>query len=164
MESASKVFSRNDLKARHQIEIAYSEELSPFEEESLFRKAVELFLSLLFEGDRAISIYFTNDKEIKELNQRFRDKAFATDILSWSYYEEDPDVLLIGDLVLSVEHVLKQAKENDWDFSTEVLRLLAHGCAHLAGWDHERSTVEAHQMLDLEKKLLAKVQCFDIYP
>ena len=61
---------------------------------------------------------------------------------------------LAGDLVVSGERVKEQAAENGWDFDTELIRLLAHGCAHLAGWDHERSAEEAREMLELEIYLL----------
>jgi probable rRNA maturation factor len=70
---------------------------------------------------------------------------------------------LAGDLVVSVEHVRKQAEENDWNFETELIRLLAHGCAHLAGWDHERNAKEAKEMLELEIELLKKVGLLNIY-
>ena len=72
-------------------------------------------------------------------------------------------VELVGDLVVSVERVRKQAAENGWDFETELIRLLAHGCAHLAGWDHERSPQEAQEMLELEIYLLKEVNLLNIY-
>ncbi len=135
---------------------------------------LKVFLWHLFESERGISLYLTDDTEIQKLNQQFRGKNSPTDILSWPYTENDvelslpkidesEDVELAGDLVVSVERVRKQAEENGWDFETELIRLLAHGCAHLAGWDHERSANEANEMLELEIALLKEVGYENIY-
>ena len=86
-----------------------------------------------------------------------------TDILSWSYYEEDPEVEWVGDLMLSLPRVQLQAEENGWDLRTELVRMLAHGCAHLAGWDHELSVEEAEAMLKCEKLMLEKAGFDKIY-
>jgi len=135
---------------------------------------LKVFLWHLFESERGISLYLTDDTEIQKLNQQFRGKNSPTDILSWPYTENDvelslpkidesEDVELAGDLVVSVERVRKQAEENGWDFETELIRLLAHGCAHIAGWDHERSADEASEMLELEIALLKEVGYENIY-
>ncbi len=135
---------------------------------------LKVFLWHLFESERGISLYLTDDTEIQKLNQQFRGKNSPTDILSWPYTEDDvelslpkidesEDVELAGDLVVSVERVRKQATENGWDFETELIRLLAHGCAHIAGWDHERSANEANEMLELEIALLKEVGYENIY-
>ncbi len=135
---------------------------------------LKVFLWHLFESERGISLYLTDDTEIQKLNQQFRGKNSPTDILSWPYTEDDvelslpkidesEDVELAGDLVVSVERVRKQAEENGWDFETELIRLLAHGCAHIAGWDHERSANEANEMLELEIALLKEVGYENIY-
>ena len=135
---------------------------------------LKVFLWHLFESERGISLYLTDDTEIQKLNQQFRGKNSPTDILSWPYTENDvelslpkidesEDVELAGDLVVSVERVRKQATENGWDFETELIRLLAHGCAHIAGWDHERSANEANEMLELEIALLKEVGYENIY-
>ena len=70
---------------------------------------------------------------------------------------------VFGELVLSGERVSQQATENGWDFETELIRLLAHGCAHLAGWNHEQSSEEASEMLEMETELLKKVGLTNIY-
>ena len=135
---------------------------------------LKVFLNKLFKNERGVSLYLTNDTEIQKLNQQFRGKDSPTDILSWPYsgdeadfdfpkVEDTDEVELAGDLVVSFERVRKQAEENGWDFETELIRLLAHGCAHLAGWDHERSAKEAKEMLELEIELLKEVGLSNIY-
>ena len=59
--------------------------------------------------------------------------------------------------------VIKQASENGWDFETELIRLLAHGCSHIAGWDHEGSKKQESEMLELEIQLLKGVGLKNIY-
>ena len=135
---------------------------------------LKVFLKNLFNNEHGLSLYLTNDMEIQKLNLEFRSKDSPTDILSWPYAENEEDIYLpkkaytdkiplAGDLVVSVQHVKKQAIENGWDFETELIRLLAHGCTHLAGWDHERSGEEAREMLELEISLLNEVGLFNLY-
>ena len=76
---------------------------------------------------------------------------------------ESQEENIAGELAVSAERVSKQASENGWDFETEFIRLLAHGCAHLAGWDHEESEKQEREMLKLEIQLLKKVGLINIY-
>ena len=156
------------------IEVRFDENWKALINENRLLEILKVFLLSLFESERGISLYLTDDTEIQKLNQQFRSKNSPTDILSWPYTENDvelslpkidesEDVELAGDLVVSVERVRKQATENGWDFETELIRLLAHGCAHIAGWDHERSANEANEMLELEIALLKEVGYENIY-
>jgi probable rRNA maturation factor len=156
------------------IEICSNPDWDVFINQKKLEKILKVFLKNLFKNERGLSLYLTNDTEIQELNLEFRGKDSPTDILSWPYDEDEEnfclpkeaytdEVLLAGDLVVSAEHAQKQAVEYGWDFETELIRLLAHGCTHLAGWDHERSTEEARSMLELEISLLNEVGLFNIY-
>ena len=138
------------------------------------QKILIIFLKRLFDTESGISLYITNDEEIQKLNKEFRGKDCPTDILAWAYDENDLEMngaqtddstsgKLAGELVVSAERVCQQAVENGWDFETELIRLLAHGCAHLTGLDHENSTEEARKMLELEIELLKEVDLTNIY-
>ena len=94
--------------------------------------------------------------------------------MSWTYdvgegeiagpeLSESQEENIAGELAVSAERVSKQASENGWDFETELIRLLAHGCAHLAGWDHEESEKQEREMLELEIQLLKEVGLKNIY-
>ena len=142
--------------------------------EKRIRKILKEFLNLLFDTQRGISILITNDVEIQKLNKQFRKKDCPTDILSWTYdvgegeyarpeLNESQEENIAGELAVSAERVSKQASENGWDFETELIRLLAHGCAHLAGWDHEESEKQEREMLELEIQLLKEVGLKNIY-
>ena len=70
---------------------------------------------------------------------------------------------LLGELALSIKRARAQARESGWPLRTEVLRLLAHGCAHLAGYDH-RTLKEDGAMRRVEERLLARVGLRGLYP
>ena len=161
------------------IEIRCDERWEELINKSGLQKILNIFLKHLFEGERGISIFLANDRVIRKLNKTFRGKDYPTDILSWNYDENDQgefeskmsdselgnsgNTSLVGELVLSEERISQQAVENGWDFETELIRLLAHGCAHLAGCNHERSAEEAREMLVLEIELLNEVGLTNIY-
>ena len=145
------------------IEIVMREGLEEAIDSSDIETILQDFLTHLFEGERSLSVYLTDDEEIRQFNLKQRGMDQPTDILSWSYYEEDPEVEWVGDLMLSLPRVQLQAEENGWDLRTELVRMLAHGCAHLAGWDHERSVEESEAMLKCEKLMLEKAGFEKIY-
>ena len=146
------------------IEISIKENLDWTEDETYIKRILRLFIENLFEGERSLSVYITDDAEIRVKNQKERGLNHPTDILSWSYFEEDPDAELIGELMVSLDRIRTQAAENGWDIRTELVRLLAHGCVHLAGWNHERSEEEAQEMLKLEIQLLHRAGFEKLYP
>jgi probable rRNA maturation factor len=142
--------------------------------EKRIRNILKDFLNRLFDSQRGLSVLITNDAEIQKLNKQFRKKDYPTDILSWTYdvgegeiarpeLNESQEENISGELAVSAERVIKQASENGWDFETELIRLLAHGCAHLAGWDHEESGKQEREMLELEIQLLKEAGLKNIY-
>jgi len=145
------------------IEVVVREGLDADIDQLDLQNILKVFVEHLFDGERSLSLYLTDDEEIRQFNLKQRGMDQPTDILSWSYFEEDPEVEWIGDLMLSLPRVKQQAHENGWDLKTELVRLLAHGSAHLAGWDHERSEQEALEMLKCETEMLEKVGFEKIY-
>ena len=142
--------------------------------EKRIRNILKVFLNRIFDSQIGISILITNDAEIQKLNKQFRKKDYPTDILSWTYGAEEGRMVvpemnesheenIAGEMAVSAEHVSKQASENGWDFETELIRLLAHGCVHLSGLDHEESEKQEREMLELEIQLLKDVGLKNIY-
>ncbi|MCZ2157477.1 MAG: rRNA maturation RNase YbeY [Bryobacterales bacterium] len=76
----------------------------------------------------------TSAEELAELNQRFRDKAESTDVLSFPAMETTE---YLGDLAISVPHARAQAKEFGHSPMDEIRILMLHGVLHLMGFDHE---------------------------
>ncbi|HEX4900462.1 MAG TPA: rRNA maturation RNase YbeY [Pyrinomonadaceae bacterium] len=102
------------------------------------------------------TIAFVSDRQIKELNRRFRGIAKATDVLSFPAGEETtaPNANL-GDIAISLERAADQAKENKLTLDDEIAQLILHGLLHLCGYDHETDNGEMNR---LERKLRAKLK------
>ena len=104
-----------------------------------------------------VSILFTTDSKIHQLNATYRNKDKPTDVLSFSQIENMailPHHNLLGDVIISLDTAKVQAKKYNHSINHEVLRLLIHGTLHLMGYDHENvSKAEAQKMRNLEKKL-----------
>jgi len=89
-----------------------------------------------------VSLVFVDDDYIQELNQQYRGMDGPTDVLSFAMLEGEPvaggekDVIL-GDVVISVQAVDRQAKEYGQSFLREAAYLAIHGVLHLLGYDHQ---------------------------
>lgn len=104
-----------------------------------------------------VGIRITDDAELRSLNRRWRGIDRATDVISFAYDEDEPDAAVLpvgGDLVLSMDRVLAQAKRFRVTPGAELARLVIHGVLHLAGHDHVRPG-ERRLMRTREEALLA---------
>lgn len=101
-----------------------------------------------------VSVELAGSLRMTRLNSRFRGKARATDVLSFP----SPDVFRVrgylGELVLCLPVLKRQAKELGHSPEQELELLLAHGLLHLLGLDHERGAEEARRMAGFEERLL----------
>ena len=95
--------------------------------------------------DINLSLVVTDNKNIQEINKTQRDVDSPTDVLSFPGYEKEEwnevkkrenEVIYIGDIVVSKEKIVEQAKEYDTGFEREFCYLIAHGMLHLMGYDH----------------------------
>ena len=110
-----------------------------------------------------INIILTNPKKIKETNKKFRNIDKETDVLSFPMFEKEeiedlkkqknpiPEVL--GDIMISLERVEKQAKEYGHSFERELAYMLVHGFYHLMGYDHIEEK-DKTKMREKEEKIL----------
>ncbi len=83
----------------------------------------------------AVTIVFTDDAGIRDLNARFRDMDRATDVLAFPLRDEDG---YLGDVIISLERARAQAPRFQNDPEAELARLIVHGLLHLLGYDHHR--------------------------
>jgi probable rRNA maturation factor len=107
----------------------------------------------------SLTVAVVRDRKIKELNLRFRGKNQATDVLSFPAGEPGDSVATdyLGDIVISAETALRQAKEASHSLEQEVSELVIHGVLHLCGYDHETDQGEMNRLeLKLRRKLLSK--------
>ncbi|HKQ68406.1 MAG TPA: rRNA maturation RNase YbeY [Polyangiaceae bacterium] len=98
-----------------------------------------------------LSVAFTNDGEIHELNKVFRAKDRPTDVLAFAMREgggpsaqrsDRAPPELLGDVVISVDTARRQAKQKRRTLEAELIMLLAHGLLHLVGYDHQTDEEE----------------------
>jgi probable rRNA maturation factor len=112
-----------------------------------------------------ISLLGADDARMAELNAAFRDKAKATNVLSWpsGETEADPDgARFLGDVALAWETCMAEAEAGGIAPADHVTHLVAHGVLHLLGFDHELEA-EADAMEALETKILARLGVADPY-
>jgi len=93
-----------------------------------------------------LSLLLVGDPEIRELNRDWRGIDSPTDVLS---FPQDPDTGLLGDVVVNLDAVPRQAEAHGMEPQEELRFLLIHGVLHLLGWDHadaqQRSAMEAEE-------------------
>ena len=156
------------------IEISYESKINldiPYEE--IIEKMV--VASLDFEDcpyEAEVSVTIVDDEEIRSINNEYRGIDKSTDVLSFPFnefsapgnfddIEENIDAfnpetgeLLLGDIILSTEHILEQAKEYGHSKTRELAFLVVHSMLHLMGYDHmeddERTVMEEKQRKILE--------------
>lgn len=96
-----------------------------------------------------VSVLYTDDSFIRELNDQYRGEDGATDVLSFPMMSpEEMDIAsgfpeVLGDIVISLDTAERQAEERGVSLREEVGLLLIHGCLHLLGYDHDDPSEEA---------------------
>lgn len=98
----------------------------------------------------AVTIVFTDDAGIRDLNARFRDQDRATDVLAFPLPDEDG---YLGDVIISLERARAQAPRFGNDREAELARLIVHGLLHLLGYDHHRPQ-DGRRMKAAERRAL----------
>lgn len=108
--------------------------------------------------NKELLVVFVPRAQMKALNGQFRSKNEPTDILSFESLEEGS----IGELVMSPEVILRQAKRTGLTYHQELCYMVLHGLLHLLGYDHETSKKEARKMFALQNKVFETLaQRFD---
>jgi probable rRNA maturation factor len=107
------------------------------------RRWLRACLAQLQQGGAEVSILLTDDAVIRRLNRKYRRQDRATDILTFGMREHrrqgdplPPRAEVLGDLVVSLDAVFRQAAERGLGPEEELRVLLAHGLLHLLGYDH----------------------------
>lgn len=97
--------------------------------------AFTLVRTALRDAATELSVVLTDDQEMCAMNSQWRGVDAATDVLSFP--QNDPDKVILGDIVISVETAQRQAVERNHGTRDEIRILLVHGLLHLMGYDHE---------------------------
>lgn len=112
--------------------------------------------------DCALSLTFTDNDGIRELNREYRNKDSATDVLSFPMFDPETEEIYaldgtaaeLGDIVISLERAKEQADEFGHSFERETAFLCVHSVLHLLGYDHERSEEEDVLMREKQRKIM----------
>lgn len=112
-----------------------------------------------------LSVVFSADAAVRDLNARWRGMDKPTNVLSfpafpWSGQGAPPPML--GDIVLARETVAREAEEQGKAFDDHLAHLVVHGFLHLIGHDHENDA-EAEAMEAVERRALARLAIADPY-
>ena len=117
-----------------------------------------------FEGSVEISVRFVDDEEIQRLNLSYRNKDASTDVLSFPMGENgeydinlDTGAKILGDIVISLEHAVKQADMYGHSLQREIGFLTVHSMLHLLGYDHEAGGIEQVRMREKEEAILTQL-------
>ena len=107
----------------------------------------------------SLTILLSNNKNIKKLNKKFRNKNKSTDVLSFPSekklnIKKSP---YIGDIVISYEFMNKPKVSSTLEFKDKVIKIFIHGFLHLLGYDHIKLK-DFKKMLTEEEKIYQTIE------
>lgn len=127
------------------------------------KKIIETTLNYIgTQSDCEVGIACVDNDESHKLNLEYRGKDKPTNVLSFPSEISDEmavvlDAFPIGDLVICIPVVLREAAEQQKNPLTHFTHMLVHGTLHLMGYDHETSEQDAEEMEALEIEILHKL-------
>ena len=140
---------------------------------SIIRKCVETTLDAeSVDVPCEINVFVTNDKGIRAINAASRNMDKATDVLSFPMFQFEPgqlpeewdgfldpetDMCPLGDMAISLERAIAQAKEFGHSTRREIGYLTIHSMLHLLGYDHLDEGPQKAQMREREETIAASI-------
>ena len=106
-------------------------------------------------SNESINVVFVSNKKIQELNNTYRNKDYATDVLTFPNGENHQ----LGDIIISIEKCQEQANEYNHSFNRELGFLFVHGLLHTLGYDHQTKE-EEDEMTSLQERVLQKAKLY----
>ena len=97
-----------------------------------------------------VTLVITSDRRVRALNLTWRGLDKATDVLSFPAGEDPGPARHLGDVVISRDTAVRQARDQGHSLGTELRVLALHGLLHLLGYDHER---DSGRMARIERRL-----------
>lgn len=107
----------------------------------------------ILKKEKDLVVVFVDEPKMKQINFQFRKKNKSTDILSFESFDEN----VLGELVLCLPVLKRQAKDHKLSLNHEIGYMLIHGILHLLGYDHETSPKDANAMFEIQDALFDKL-------
>jgi probable rRNA maturation factor len=124
------------------------------------RSAIRRWVRASCDAPAEVTVRFVDANEAQALNNGYRHKDYATNVLSFAYGVEP---MVTGDLVVCLPVVLREAAQQRKDAESHFAHLIVHGMLHLQGYDHETSDADATHMETKEREILASLGYPDPY-
>jgi probable rRNA maturation factor len=144
--------------AHVQVQLQWSDSLTPRQRDALrgvlSPARLQRWVSTALVGAGEITVRIVGATEGRTLNREFRDKDYATNVLTFAYTTTP---LTMADLVLCAPVVAREAREQRKPLVDHYAHLVIHGSLHAQGYDHEESEADAHEMEALEVLLMASL-------
>jgi len=118
---------------------------------ALPRHSVARWIRHALDSDAEITVRIVDAEEGQALNRGYRQKDYATNVLTFDYTQEP---VVTADLVLCAPVVEREAREQGKTLQAHYAHLLVHGTLHAQGYDHETNEGDALEMEALEIMLL----------
>jgi probable rRNA maturation factor len=125
---------------------------------ALPRHKVSRWIRHALSEDAEITVRIVNAEEGQRLNREFRQKDYATNVLTFDYAQAP----VMADLVLCAPVVAQEAKAQGKTLQAHYAHLLVHGSLHAQGWDHETAS-DADEMEAYETAILQELGFSDPY-
>ena len=113
---------------------------------TLGRSKVQRWIRHALQSDAEITVRVVGALEGQTLNRDYRQKDYATNVLTFDYTQEP---IVTADLVLCAPVVAAEAKEQGKTLEAHYAHLLVHGALHAQGWDHDED--EDAQVMELRE-------------
>lgn len=112
----------------------------------------------------SFDIVFVDNEEIHRINREYRQKDRPTDVITFAIFADSPEEekyifdgeVSLGEIIVSLDKIEEQSKENNVTFDDELYYLVSHGILHLLGFDHQTED-EYNYMVAKQKEAKAVV-------
>ena len=140
-------------------QLSLSLQFGPLADAALHRAAlprhkVAKWIRHALEINAEMAIRIVDAEEGQQLNRDYRQKDYATNVLTFDYCTEP---VMMADLVLCAPVVAREAAEQGKTLTDHYAHLLVHGTLHAQGWDHETGEADAEAMEAREVEILARL-------
>ena len=130
--------------------------------ETLPRPLLRRWVQAALFAPAELTLRFVDAEEGQILNRDYRNKDYATNVLTFAYTEDDDADLTQADIILCTDVLLREAQEQRITLDAHAAHLVVHGVLHAQGYDHETDD-EAAEMEQLETEILATLGFSDPY-